>query len=88
VVQQGTGLQGPGFAAQGGSVTVDVSNGGPSVTVNTAGAGPGASTVPVGSGGKATFPVPNVPVGTVIVVIVGKGLNRSFLYIEVVAPGP
>jgi hypothetical protein len=86
MTQQGTGLQGPSTAASGGTITVQVSTGDSSITVNTG--GPDESTFPVPADGAVTFPVPNVPAGTIVAVVAGRGLTASIIYIEVVAPGP
>ncbi len=80
-------LTGPGAVVQGGMITVQVNTGDAWITVST---GPASSdqTLPVPKSGSVTFPVPQVPPGTVVQVAVGKGLQQHFLLIEVVAPGP
>ena len=62
-----------------------VETGDPSVTVK---APSGSTTQPVPPGGGVTIPVPDVPPGSVIIVVTGKGLRKTIHYIEVIAPGP
>lgn len=84
---QGTsGVSGPSSAPQGGSVTVHVETGDASVTVSAPGAG--SSTVPVPPGGGVTLPVPNVPPGSVLVFVAGRGNRKSIHLVEVIAPTP
>lgn len=79
------GVSGPGAAPQGGSVAVKVETGDSSVTVKSAS---GSTTQPTPPGGGVTVPVPDVPAGSVIAIVVGKGNRRVVHLIEVVAPGP
>ena len=79
------GVTGPSTAPQGGSVSVKIESGDGSVTVKSTS---GSTTQPVPPGGGVTVPVPNVPPGSALGVVVGKGNRRSVHLMEVVAPGP
>lgn len=79
----GGGIRGPSVATAGGTIEVEVGTNDPSVEVVVPGAGV-AGSHPVMPGKKAVVPVPHVPVGTVLLVTVGRGLQKRVLLVEVV----
>lgn len=85
--QGGDGVRGPLGAPPGGSVTVNIGPNDSSVTVIVNANGDAAST-PVTPGKDTSIPIPVVPPGTLILIEVGRGLNKRVIPVEVIAPGP
>ena len=81
---QGEGIRGPITVASGGSITIDVGPNDATVEISQPG-GSGTISVPVDPGKQATFPVPNVPPNTLLIISVGKGLRSRVIVVEVVA---
>ena len=77
------GVTGPSTASQGGSASVKVESGDGSVTVRSPA---GSTTQPVPPGGGVTVPVPEVPPGSALVVVAGRGNRKSVHWIEVISP--
>jgi hypothetical protein len=77
-------LRGPSTVAAGGSITIDVGSSGHAVAVTAPAQGTTRHRVPPDK--RVVIPVPNVPVGSVILVTVGDGPLQQGLWIEVVAP--
>jgi hypothetical protein len=79
----GDGLQVPPIVVAGGTIEVDVATNDPSVEISD---GASSSSHPVGPGKRVTIPVPPVPPGTVLAVVVGRGLRARVRLVEVIAP--
>lgn len=76
------GIRGPGAAAPGGTIDVEVGGNEPFIDVSLGGGSIGR--YPVDPNGKATIPLPQVPAGTVVFVSAGRGLRRAILLVEIV----
>lgn len=85
-MQGGQAIRGPATATPGGTISVEVGSNGPSIEINLGGPND-TQTVPVPPDGKVTFPVPP-GAGPWLTISVGKGLDRKFIRIEIIAPTP
>ena len=85
LLAQGGALRGPSTAPAGGTITVQVASNDPSIEVLVVGTGQ-CQSVPVGPGKTTSVPVPNVPPGSVLLLMVGKPGRRSYLVVEIVNP--
>jgi hypothetical protein len=83
----GEGLRAPLVVVQGGTFTVELGPNDSTVVVVLA-AGGVAATHSVTPGKQVTLPVPPVPGGTILCLVVGKGAHRRYHVMEVVAPAP
>ncbi|MFY9345087.1 MAG: hypothetical protein WAT39_21530 [Planctomycetota bacterium] len=81
--QAGGAIRGPAAVVQGGTIDVDVASGDASVQVSSAS---GTTSHPVPPGGRVSIPVPPVPAGTLLFVMVGRGRRMSVILIEVLSP--
>lgn len=77
----------PSSVVLGGNIEVDVATCDTTITVSSGGAGP-LLVVAVPPGKHLSIPVPLVPVGTLLAIRVGSGLNRQVVLIEVVSTPP
>ena len=81
-MQGSGGIRGPQVVVQGGTMTIDVATGDKQVCVSQPGSGR-IEQHSVAANGSVTFPVPNVPAGTILMISVGRGLRARVLLVEV-----
>lgn len=86
-MRQGEGVRAAGAVVQGGYVSVDVGPNDSTIEVSAAGSDKTQSHS-VTPNKTATFPVPQVPPGTILFITVGKGLRARVIEVEVIAPSP
>jgi hypothetical protein len=85
--QQGEGLRTTGPAVAGGTVTVNVGPNDYVVEIKDGTTG-NTTKLAVEPGKDTSIPIPNVPGGTIVIIVVGRGINARAIPVEVVAPGP
>lgn len=80
------GIRGPQTATPGGSITINVGTNDASVDIMDGNSGE-ITTHPVTPGKDTTIQVPNVPGGTILQIIAGKGARIRVLEVEVISTG-
>lgn len=89
MIQNGAdGLRVGSPVVQGGTIEIDVGTNDAVVEIDLGGAGGSGSLHLVPPGKHISIPVPPVPAGTVIAVIVGTGSRQRAVYVEVVSTPP
>jgi hypothetical protein len=84
---QDGGLRRSSSATAGSVVNVDVGPNDSSISVTDNSTG-STTTGPVSPGKTTPVTIPNAPVGTVILIEIGDGLNRRVLAVEIIGTGP
>ena len=84
----GGGIRGPQTATPGGSVTINVGTNDPTVQFVDANTGEVLGSVDVEPDKDTTITLPTLPGGSVLQLIVGKGVDTQVLPIEIISPAP
>jgi hypothetical protein len=78
-------VRAPGTATCGGSITVEVGGNDTTVEVSATGSSD-VQSHDIGADRTATFPVPDVAPGTILIITVGRGLRARTVLVEVLRP--
>lgn len=81
------GIRAGNPVVQGGTIEIDVGTNDATIEINTGGLTP-RQIITVPPNKHLSVPVPPVPAGTIVIIVVGKGVSRRATYVEVVSTPP